>query len=74
MIRFRFRLVVDRLARQYHDLNSRPQRFDILYFGRDEFSCQVFEKLYSAKGCYHSAHTLPLPRVSHPTEHVVLSG
>ena len=62
MIRFRFRLVrVDRLARQYHDLNSRPQRFDILYFGRDEFSCQVFEKLYSAKGCYRSSPPTRFP-------------
>ncbi|KAF8270430.1 formyl transferase [Lactarius quietus] len=30
------------LARRYH------QRFNILYFGRDEFSCRVFEKLYNA--------------------------
>ena len=38
-----------RLARQYH--NQAPsQRFNILYFGRDEFSCQVFEKLYTATG------------------------
>lgn len=32
------------LARRYH------QRFNILYFGRDEFSCRVFEKLYNATG------------------------
>ncbi len=59
MIRFRFR--VDRLARQYHNLSSAPQRFDILYFGRDEFSCQVFEELYSATGRVNSlvAGTLP---------------
>ncbi|KAN0127396.1 Formyltransferase [Lactarius tabidus] len=30
------------LARRYH------QRFNILYFGRDEFSCRVFEKLHNA--------------------------
>ncbi|KAH9036201.1 formyl transferase, partial [Lactarius pseudohatsudake] len=30
------------VARRYH------QRFDILYFGRDEFSCRVFEKLHNA--------------------------
>jgi len=60
MIRFRFRLRVDRLARQHHDLNSRPQRFNILYFGRDEFSCQVFKKLYSAKG-YHDSVVVRAP-------------
>ncbi|KAI9510312.1 Formyltransferase [Russula earlei] len=38
------------LARQYHNL----RRFDILYFGRDEFSCQVFEKLYSATDVWQS--------------------
>ena len=32
------------LARPYH------QRFNILYFGRDEFSCRVFEKLHNANG------------------------
>ncbi|KAI9465341.1 formyl transferase [Lactarius psammicola] len=32
-------------ARRYH---RQSQRFDILYFGRDEFSCRVFEKLYNA--------------------------
>ena len=47
MIRIRIR--VSRLARQYH--NQTPsQRFNILYFGRDEFSCQVLEKLYAATG------------------------
>lgn len=47
MIRIRIR--VRRLARQYH--NQAPsQRFNILYFGRDEFSCQVLEKLYTATG------------------------
>jgi len=47
MIRIRIR--VSRLARQYH--NQAPsQRFNILYFGRDEFSCQVLEKLYTATG------------------------
>jgi hypothetical protein len=47
MIRLRIR--VSRLARQYH--NQAPlQRFNILYFGRDEFSCQVLEKLYTATG------------------------
>lgn len=45
MIRLRIRL--SRLARQYH---SQAQRFNILYFGRDEFSCQVLEILYSATG------------------------
>ncbi|KAI0000843.1 formyl transferase [Russula vinacea] len=42
----RFRIPLRRLARYYHQ--APPQRFDILYFGRDEFSCQVFEELYSA--------------------------
>ena len=45
----RIRTQVSRLARQYH--NQAPsQRFNILYFGRDEFSCQVLEKLYTATG------------------------
>lgn len=44
----RFRIPLRRLARYYHQ--APPQRFDILYFGRDEFSCQVFEELYSATG------------------------
>ena len=48
MIRLRIP-VVGRLARQYHH-QAPPQRFDILYFGRDEFSCQVFEELYNATG------------------------
>ena len=47
MIHIRIRL--GRLARQYH--NQAPsQRFNILYFGRDEFSCQVLQKLYRATG------------------------
>ncbi|KAN0125557.1 Formyltransferase [Russula decolorans] len=51
MIRIRIR--VRRLARQYH--NQAPsQRFNILYFGRDEFSCQVLEKLYSATGVWQN--------------------
>jgi hypothetical protein len=45
----RFRIPLGRLARQYHH-QAPPQRFDILYFGRDEFSCRVFEELYSATG------------------------
>jgi hypothetical protein len=45
----RFRIPVGLLARQHHN-QARPQRFNILYFGRDEFSCQVFEELYDATG------------------------
>ena len=48
MIRLRIR-VSRRLARQYHH-QAPSQRFNILYFGRDEFSCQVLEILYSATG------------------------
>jgi hypothetical protein len=48
MIRIRIR-VSRRLARQYHH-QAPSQRFNILYFGRDEFSCQVLEILYSATG------------------------
>ncbi|KAH9956274.1 formyl transferase, partial [Russula dissimulans] len=44
------RLGPHRLARKY----SSSRRFDILYFGRDEFSCQVFEKLYSATDVWQS--------------------
>jgi hypothetical protein len=33
-------------------LAAAKQRLNILYFGRDEFSCQVFEKLYSATGYF----------------------
>jgi hypothetical protein len=49
MIRFRYRFPVGLLARQYHH-QAPPQRFDILYFGRDEFSCRVFEELYNSTG------------------------
>jgi hypothetical protein len=45
----RFRIPVGRLARQHHN-QALSQRFNILYFGRDEFSCQVFEELYNATG------------------------
>ncbi|KAH9174868.1 formyl transferase [Lactarius sanguifluus] len=34
----------DLVARRHHQ----SRRFDILYFGRDEFSCRVFEKLHNA--------------------------
>jgi hypothetical protein len=68
MIRFRFRFRVDRLAREYHNhnhnLSSASQRFDILYFGRDEFSCQVFEKLYSATGRVNSLVACHAPQIA----------
>jgi len=57
------RLRVVRLARQYHNPSLPPQRFDILYFGRDEFSCQVFDKLYTATGCGNSVVRVPTERV-----------
>lgn len=45
MLNVRVRTLHQRLlARRYH------QRFNILYFGRDEFSCRVFEKLHNANG------------------------
>jgi hypothetical protein len=56
----RFRIPVGRLARQYHN-QALPQRFNILYFGRDEFSCQVFEELYNATGSTFPL-SLGLPR------------
>lgn len=56
MIRIRISIRVSRLARQYHS-QAPSQRFNILYFGRDEFSCQVLEKLYTATGS-----TFPLSR------------
>ncbi len=47
--RLTFRFRVGHLARHNH--NQAPsQRFNILYFGRDEFSCQVLEELYTATG------------------------
>ncbi|KAI0002128.1 formyl transferase [Russula compacta] len=50
-----------RLARQYHNLSSPPQRFDILYFGRDEFSCTVFETLYCATDVWQNLLIATLP-------------
>ena len=45
MLNVRVRTLHQRLlARRYH------QKFNILYFGRDEFSCRVFEKLHNANG------------------------
>jgi methionyl-tRNA formyltransferase len=59
MIRIRIRF--SRLARQFH--NQAPsQRFNILYFGRDEFSCEVLEKLHSATGATFPLSSGPLPR------------
>ena len=56
MIRIRIQFRFSRLSRQYH--NQGPsQPFNILYFGRDEFSCQVLEKLYSATGSTFPHHS-----------------
>ncbi|KAI0266494.1 Formyltransferase [Gloeopeniophorella convolvens] len=41
-------------TRRYHRVRQPGELFNILYFGRDEFSCQVFEKLHQARDVWKS--------------------
>jgi len=55
----RFRIPIRHLAGHYHS-QAPSQRFDILYFGRDEFSCQVLETLHNATGSTFPLYSQPL--------------
>lgn len=53
------------ILRQVRLYSQEAKKFDILYMGRDEFSCGVFRELYAASGMSKNSRTQLPYLISH---------
>lgn len=59
----RRRLLIKCLNAHFYSSNAAKKPFDILFFGRDEFSCNVFKQLHDARDVWQSISIATNPDV-----------
>ncbi|KAG1776786.1 Formyltransferase [Suillus placidus] len=59
----RRRLFINCLNAHFYSSNAAKKPFDILFFGRDEFSCKVFKQLHDAQDVWQSISIATNPDV-----------